>query len=360
MRCKIQQFLQDVNGVLSTYAYVHKVSVLITFASIYMQVHRSVPDSFRFTRAVLTIGTFDGVHKGHQRIIHQMVQAARKIDGETVMITFDPHPREVLQAGSKQVPLLNTLPEKTALLALNGLDHLVIVPFTETFAHMDAHEYVASFLIGKFHPHTIIIGYDHHFGAGRKGNYKLLENYRDQHHFMLEEIPMQVVNEINVSSTRIRESIREGNVMEAAHLLGYPYFFEGTVVQGNQMGRTIGFPTANLQIKDNNKLLPKKGVYAVTVLIESDSGLFPSQEKNGIPGMMNTGLRPTVDGTQLVTEVHLLDFNGDLYGKKIRVFLHDYLRDEHKFSGLEELRKQLEADKAETRNRLRKGVNYKY
>ena len=319
-----------------------------------MQVHLSLNGSTQFHHAVVTIGTFDGVHKGHRRIIEQMKMVAGRIGGETILITFDRHPRDVIQPGNQPVPLLNTTNEKAALLELLGLDHLVVIPFTMDFARMKATDYVERFLIGQFQPDTVIIGYDHRFGADREGDYHLLERYRDQQRFHLEEIPMQIVNDANVSSTRIRQSISEGKVQEAENLLGYPYFFEGTVTRGNQMGRKLGFPTANLEINSRSKLLPLPGVYAVYATIEPGNAVFPVGKEKLYKGMMNLGFRPTVGGDRLVTEVHLLGFEGDIYGKTLRVYLNEFIRLEKKFDGLDALQAQLQADKEAVLQRLTK------
>ncbi|NML21947.1 bifunctional riboflavin kinase/FAD synthetase [Pseudoflavitalea sp. G-6-1-2] len=301
-----------------------------------MKVYHSTEQMPAFTNAVVTIGTFDGVHIGHQQIIHQLKQEAAKIGGETVIITFHPHPRKVVAAGQSPVYLINTIEEKIELLEKNGINNLVIVPFTEVFSQLSPEEYCEHFLIEKFHPHTVIIGYDHRFGQGRKGDYKLLEEYSAKHAFELKEIPAHVINESTVSSTRIREAVLNGNVELAESLLGYDYFFEGKVVEGNKLGRTLGFPTANLQIAQEEKLIPGNGVYAVAVKLQT--GEYKT-------GMMNIGVRPTVDGTKRMIEVNIFDFDQDIYGTTLRVYVQKYLRGEQKFNGLDALKAQLAIDK---------------
>lgn len=282
---------------------------------------------------MVTIGTFDGVHSGHQQIIAQLTEEAHAIGGETVIITFHPHPRKIV--AHKEVFVLNTLQEKTELLREKGIDHLVVVPFDEQFASQGAHEYVEHFLWQKFHPHTVIIGYDHRFGHGRQGDYHLLEDFGKQLGFLVKEIPEHVLNNITVSSTKIREALLNSDIATANNYLGYDYFFEGTVVEGNKLGRTLGYPTANLQIETSEKLIPGNGVYAVIAAVEQST----------YKAMMNIGVRPTVDGKKRVIEVNLFDFNQDLYGKTLRVYLKQYLRGEVKFNGLEELKNQLSIDK---------------
>lgn len=282
---------------------------------------------------MVTIGTFDGVHTGHQQIIAQLKEEAHAIGGETVIITFHPHPRKVV--AHKEVFVLNTLQEKTELLREKGIDHLVVVPFDEQFASQSAQEYVEHFLWQKFHPHTVIIGYDHRFGHGRQGDYHLLEDFGKQLGFLVKEIPEHVLNNITVSSTKIKEAILNSDIETSNNYLGYDYFFEGIVVEGNKLGRTLGYPTANLQIESTEKLIPGNGVYAVIAAVEQST----------YKAMMNIGVRPTVDGKKRMIEVNLFDFNQDIYGKTLRVYLKQYLRGEVKFNGLEDLKNQLSIDK---------------
>lgn len=304
-----------------------------------MKVYHSTEQMPAFRKAVVTIGTFDGVHIGHQQILSQLKQEAARIQGETVIITFHPHPRKVVAAGQTPVFLINTIEEKIELLEKNGIDNLVIVPFTEDFARQTPEEYCEHFLIEKFHPHTVIIGYDHRFGQARKGDYKLLELYSEKLGFELKEIPAHVINESTVSSTRIREAILNGDIELAKSLLGYDFFFEGKVVEGNKLGRTLGYPTANLQVGIEEKLVPGNGVYAVTVALPDGT------QKNG---MMNIGVRPTVDGKKRMIEVNIFDFDKDIYGTTLRVYVKKYLRGEQKFDGLDALKQQLTIDKEQS------------
>jgi riboflavin kinase/FMN adenylyltransferase len=299
----------------------------------FMQVHTQIDNLPVFRNAVVTIGTFDGVHTGHQQIIAQLKEEARAIGGETIIITFHPHPRKVV--AHKEVFILNTLDEKIELLREKGIDHLVVVPFDELFASKSAKEYVEHFLFEKFHPHTVIIGYDHRFGHGRQGDYHLLEDFGKQLGFLVKEIPEHVLNNVTVSSTKIREALLNSDVETANNYLGYDYFFEGIVIEGNKLGRTLGYPTANLQIEATEKLIPGNGVYAV----------IASFDKSTYKAMMNIGVRPTVDGKKRMIEVNLFDFNQDLYVKTLRVYIKKYLRGEVKFNGLEELKNQLGIDK---------------
>ena len=299
----------------------------------FMQVHTDIQNLPVFRNAVVTIGTFDGVHSGHQQIIAQLKQEAVLLGGETVIITFHPHPRKIVT--HKSIFILNTLREKTELLEDKGIDHLVVVPFDEKFSQQTAEEYVDHFLFQKFHPHTVIIGYDHRFGKGRQGDYHLLEDYGKKLGFIVKEIPEHVLNSVTVSSTRIREALLNSDIKTANNYLGYDYFFEGTVIEGNKLGRTLGFPTANLEIEAPEKLIPGNGVYAVIAAIAQST----------YKAMMNIGVRPTVDGTKRVIEVNIFDFNEDIYGKTIRVYVKHYLRGETKFNGLDELKNQLSKDK---------------
>jgi riboflavin kinase / FMN adenylyltransferase len=314
-----------------------------------MQVHRNIDQLPSFRRAVITIGTFDGVHTGHQQLIRQLKDHAARIDGETVIITFHPHPRKIVRGAQDEIRMINTLDEKIALLAWQKVDHLVIVPFTAAFSQLTAEEYIREFLLEKFHPHTICIGYDHQFGKGRLGNYRLLETFSQTEGFRLQEIPVLVCNAISVSSTRIREAIAAGDITSANELLGYDYFFSGEVMEGNKLGRTLGYPTANLRIDNPEKLLPGDGVYAVEVEltragneVRTTGAIFRSPR---LKGMMNIGMRPTVDGSHRVIEVNLFDFSDNIYGMTLQISLKKHLRKEQKFGGLEALKEQLGKDR---------------
>ncbi|MBI1780540.1 MAG: bifunctional riboflavin kinase/FAD synthetase [Sphingobacteriales bacterium] len=301
-----------------------------------MQVHRQLSQLPVFNKAVITIGSFDGVHTGHQQIIKQLKEEAANVGGETIIITFYPHPRKVIGSSKNDFNLLTTMDEKIELLNKEGIDHLVIVPFTRDFSDQPAVSYIKDFLGSNFHPHTIIIGYDHRFGKNREGDFSLLEKYKTEFGYEVKEIPEHVLNEVIVSSSKIREAILAGDVSTATDMLGYDYFFEGLVVHGDKRGRTIGFPTANLRMEDKEKLIPGNGVYAVTCQL--------STVNRQLKGMMNIGVRPTVDGLRRMIEVNLFDFDEDIYGTLMKVQIVKRLRDEKKFSGLDELKQQLQND----------------
>lgn len=305
-----------------------------------MKVHRDIENLPAFRNAVITIGTFDGVHMGHRQIINKLKDEASAINGETVIITFHPHPRKVIASTILGVRLINTLDEKLQLLEQLGIDHVVVVPFTDAFANQPAEDYIKNFLIEKFHPHTIIIGYDHRFGKERKGDYLLLEKKAPEYGYVLKEIPKHVVDEISISSTKIREALLEGKIEIADKLLGYEFFFSGVVVHGDKLGRKLGYPTANLKIPDEEKITPGNGIYAVYAQ--------PEGYDNRLKGMMSIGFRPTVDGKKRVIEVNIFDFDKEIYDETLKVYVKKYLREELKFNGLEELIKQIGQDKIES------------
>ena len=312
-----------------------------------MKVYQELSTLPIFNKAVVTIGTFDGVHLGHKQIIKQLKETAENIGGETVIITFHPHPRKVISSVPGDIKLLNTLKEKITLLDTAGIDHLVIVPFNHAFANQTAAEYIKDFLWKNFKPHTIIIGYDHRFGKGREGDYHLMDQYSMSLDFNVKEIPEQVLNEIIVSSTRIRESLLKSDIDTANKFLGYDYFFEGIVIEGNKLGRTIGYPTANLQIESEEKLIPGNGVYAVEVQVGNQESGVRSRESGigSFEGMMNIGVRPTVDGKKRMIEVNIFDFDEDIYTQTLKVHVKHYIRGEVKFNSLDELKGQLLKDK---------------
>jgi riboflavin kinase/FMN adenylyltransferase len=318
-----------------------------------MKVYFSIDTIPAFTKAVVTIGTFDGVHTGHKSILEQLKREAARIGGETVIITFHPHPRKVIVSGQPGIKLINTIDEKIELLDKNGIDHLVVVPFNDEFAKQTPEAYIQQFLVEKFHPHTVIIGYDHRFGKDRKGDYKLLEDYSQRLDFNLMEIPAHVINDNTVSSTRIREAVLQGNTDVANTLLGYDFFFEGTVVDGNKLGRTLGYPTANLRIENEEKVIPGNGIYAVRCEIRQTAdgkqkSAIGNRQSAMLNGMMSIGIRPTIGGTDRVIEVNLFDFNENIYGATLRVYIKKYLRSEVKFNGLDALVEQLAKDKEDT------------
>jgi riboflavin kinase/FMN adenylyltransferase len=284
---------------------------------------------------VVTIGTFDGVHLGHQKILQTLRDEAKSVQGESVLLTFYPHPRMVLFPESHGMKLLQTQVEKIEKLEKNGLQNIVIYPFSFEFSRLTALEFVRDILVNKLHVRKIVIGYDHQFGKNREGSIAYLKDIAETCEFEVIEIPAQDIDEVNVSSTKIREALLQGDVQRANMFLGEPYQLSGTVIRGRALGRTIGFPTANIEVNSNIKLIPGIGVYAVEVLIDGQV----------YRGMLNIGLRPTVVSTDVVNlEVHILDFQQDIYDKNITVRFIERVRDEQKFESVEALKEQLKND----------------
>jgi riboflavin kinase/FMN adenylyltransferase len=312
-----------------------------------MTVHQDLKQLPAFKNAVITTGAFDGVHIGHQEIISRMKQIALEIKGETVIVTFHPHPRKVISSIPGEIKQLTSLEERIELLTQSGIDHLVVVNFDYAFSNLSADAYVKTFLFDHFHPHTILVGYDHRFGNGRNGNFELLQKFGNELGFKVEQIHEKIVSDEIVSSTHIRNYILEHQIEKANALLGYPYLFDGFVVRGNQIGRTIGFPTANLHINNEEKIIPSNGVYAVKVKGKCLGDTIYN-------GMMNIGIRPTVDGQKKVIEVHILDFDQDIYEQNLTVMVYEYIRGEVKFDGLEALKAQLAKDKITVATILKK------
>ncbi len=302
-----------------------------------MRVYRGLTHLPAFKNPVITIGTFDGVHLGHAKIIERLRKKAQEVRGESIIITFDPHPRFVISANSgTPIELLSTSEEKINALQEMQADVLVVVPFTPEFSEITAEAYIRDFIVNNFHPHTIIIGYDHHFGKNRQGNYQLLEAVKSTYGFQLEEIPVQEIEHIAISSTKIRKALHAGDIHKANELLGKNYSIEGRVVHGEQRGRLIGFPTANLKIDDVHKLIPANGVYAIQAFLNTSR----------YQGMMNIGVRPTVSMThQRSIEVNIFDFDQDIYNQLLRIEFVGRLRDERKFNSVAELTEQLNRDK---------------
>lgn len=284
---------------------------------------------------MVTVGTFDGLHLGHQKIIRRMTELAKENNGETILVTFDPHPRLVVNSNSHEIKFINTLKRKFDLLSKLGIDHLIIVPFTKKFAQTTSEDFIINYLVKNIGTKKLIVGYDHHFGRNREGNYQKLHQLGKKYRFDVEEITAQYIDDKAVSSTKIRKALMDGNVKLANKMLGYEYSITGVVVEGNKIGRSIGFPTANIEIEDKYKLIAARGVYACKV------------DVNGkiYHGMGNIGTRPTVGINGLVTEVHIFDFDKDIYGEEITIFFIDRIRDEKKFENLGELKKQLNKDR---------------
>ena len=293
-------------------------------------------------KTFVTIGTFDGVHFGHQKILEKLVSEATNAGKKSVLLTFFPHPRMVLQKDAK-IELINTIDERANLLEKTGLDYLIIHPFSKEFSRTTALEFVRDTLVNTFNISKLIIGYDHHFGKNREGNIDQLTAYSHLYNFIVEEIPAQDIDDVSVSSTKVRLALASGNLKTANNYLGYNFMLNGVVVNGKKLGGQIGYPTANIDIKETYKLIPKTGVYVVKSSIE-DKTVF---------GMMNIGNRPTVNGNHQTIEVHFFDFNEDLYGKNITVELIYFLRDEHKFDSVDSLVLQLKEDENTAREYIK-------
>lgn len=305
-----------------------------------MQVHYDLDKLPVFRNAVITIGTFDGVHMGHRQILEKLKSEAEAVNGEPVLVTFHPHPRKVISSTILGVRLINSLQERIDLLCGLGIEHVVVVPFTDAFANQSAEEYVRDFLVKRFNPHTVIIGYDHRFGRDRQGDFRMLEKFAPSLGYKLKEIPKHILENISISSTNIREAILHSDIDTANILLGYNFFFTGTVVHGDKLGRKLGYPTANLRIDTEDKIIPGNGIYAVYAEVEGD----PELKK----GMMSIGFRPTVDGKKRVVEVNIFDFDREIYDETVKVHVKKYLREEIKFDGLDALIKQIDQDKKDS------------
>lgn len=300
-----------------------------------MKIHTVLPQKDQFVRPVVTLGTFDGVHMGHRKILDRLNEKAKSIDGQSVVITFDPHPRKVLFPHDDNIKLINTLTEKIQNFENAGIDHVVILPFTKDFSRLTALEFVRDYLINLIGVHEFVIGYDHHFGRNREGSIENLKEMASTYGFGLEEIPVKLVDEVSVSSTKIRHAILEGDIEQANHFLGYSFQFSGIVEHGAKRGRTLGFPTANLNLPDKDKIIPSNGVYTVVARLGQT-------EFNGI---MNIGLKPTIGNfTQRFIEVHLFEFNDEIYDEVLTIKVINRIRDEKKFNGLEELKDQIGKD----------------
>ncbi|MFD2033537.1 bifunctional riboflavin kinase/FAD synthetase [Belliella marina] len=300
-----------------------------------MRIYEGIEDFGPVNNPVVTSGTFDGVHLGHQKILHRIRKIADDIGGETVLITFWPHPRLVLYPKEHNLKLLSTFEEKTKLLRQSGIDHLITIPFTKEFSELSSEEFIQKIIIDKIQTRKLVIGYDHRFGKNREGGFEYLKENVKNYSFELEEISREDVDNVGVSSTKIRHALEEGKVHIANEYLGRPYELNGIIIKGQQLGRSIGFPTANIHVPNDYKLIPCDGAYAVEVNVEG-------QHYNG---MLNIGNRPTVDGNSRSIEVNLFDFEGDLYDRRVSVLIKEYLRAEVKFAGLDELKSQLKSDR---------------
>lgn len=300
-----------------------------------VEIYRSIQDIKAIQNPVLTLGMYDGVHIGHQTIINQLNQIAEEVGGESVLLTFDPHPRMVLQPNC-DLKFIYTLDEKEDALDRLGLAHLIIHPFTKEFSQLSSLEFVRDLLVNQIHIHTLVIGYDHHFGKNREGNYEQLEILSKEYGFNLFQIEAVDCNDIAVSSTKVRKALADGNIDYVNQALGLPYTLSGEVVHGDKLGRTLGFPTANLKV-DALKIIPNHGVYSVHVFVDDQKYL----------GLLSIGVRATVTNSQeLRVEVNILEFDQEIYGKTIRLEFLDKIRDEKKFNGLDELIEAMNNDKS--------------
>ncbi len=312
-----------------------------------MKVYYSIDEFPRSENAVLTTGTFDGVHYGHRIILDRLNRVAESTGGESVLLTFNPHPRMVLRPNDN-IKLLSTLDEKIVQLKKTGLNHLIVHPFTMAFSQMTSNDFIRKQLVEGIGAKKLVIGYDHHFGRNREGSFEHLKQHGQDYGFSVEEIPAQELDEVAVSSTKIRNALTDGNVERAAKWLGYHYTLSGKVVKGNQIGRNISFPTANILVSDLNKLIPGNGVFAVTARRHNRI------EEPPLKGMCNIGEKPTIGDGFRTIEVHLFDFDDNIYGESLEITFVKTLRKETKFSNLDALKQQLEKDKENAVRELEK------
>lgn len=302
-----------------------------------MKIYHGVEDFVRLKNAVVTSGTFDGVHVGHAKILSRLREIAAKTNGQTVVITFWPHPRLVLHPEETSLKLLNTFEEKAELLKSESIQHLVRIPFTKEFSQLTSEQFITQILVNTIGTKKLVIGHDHHFGKNREGSFEQLKLNAPKYGFEVEEIPRQDVDHVGVSSTKIRHALENGDIETASHFLGHPYSITGRVVMGDKLGRILGFPTANIEIDTSYKLIPADGIYAVTINY--------AHEK--LKGMLYIGNRPTINGVRRNIEVNIFDFDKDIYGDSLTIFFHHLIRSDIKFNDLEELKNQLHKDKVD-------------
>lgn len=301
-----------------------------------MKVYHDIKDFIKITNAIVTIGTFDGVHLGHQAVFKQMVDKARQIGGETVVITFFPHPRIVISPNDNRLRLITSQEDKIEHLRRSNIDNLIIINFTKEFSHTSSEDFIKDYVVRYIQPAILVIGYDHHFGSNRSGDFDTLSKLGMEFHFAVEKINEQDIEDITISSTKIRSALQQGDIKLANKLLGYSYSTSGIVTHGDSIGRTLGFPTANISIKPEYQLIEKTGVYATIAKVDGKD----------YPSMTYIGRRPTIsNGLPTSTETYIMDFDGDLYGKEIRVTFVDRVRDEMTFDNLERLKSQIQEDK---------------
>jgi riboflavin kinase/FMN adenylyltransferase len=299
-----------------------------------MRIYYSLDDFSPVRNAVVTSGTFDGVHVGHQKILSRLREIAERTNGETVVITFWPHPRLVLNPDA-EIKLLNTFEEKAELIKEHGVRHLLRIPFTKEFSQLTSEEFITKILVERIGTKKLVIGYDHHFGKNREGSFEQLKLNGPKYGFEVEEIPRQEVDHLAVSSTKIRKAIETSDLETATHLLGKPYSISGRVIKGDQIGRLIGFPTANLEVDSTHKLIPADGIYAVTV----------NHEHARYDGMLYIGDRPTINGSKKNIEINIFEFNKEIYGESLTIHLQQFIREDRKFEDVEELTLQIQKDK---------------
>jgi riboflavin kinase/FMN adenylyltransferase len=299
-----------------------------------MKVHWGIEELKPLRKAVVTTGFFDGVHKGHRKILGSVAEEAQRTGGESMVLTFWPHPRVILHPEEKEMKIITTLNEKSDLIATCGIDHLMIIPFTKEFSLLSSEEFIRKIIVDKIGTKKLIIGYDHRFGKNREGSFEYLKQHCSEFGFEVLEIPREDVDNMGVSSTLIRNALLEGNVSAVSNFLGRYYSIAGTVIQGKELGKKLGFPTANIQPEEPSKIIPMDGIYAVKTEIKGK--LYK--------GMLSIGYNPTVSGKEKTIEVHIFDFNEDIYGENIKIFFVEYLRPEEKFNSLEELIEQLKKD----------------
>lgn len=309
-----------------------------------MKIYNHFSEFKKLNNAVVTIGTFDGVHYGHQKIIKRLCELAKASNGESVILTFFPHPRLIIDPENQDLKMINTIKEKAKILAGLGVDHLIITPFTRDFSNLSPTEYIKNILVDTIGVKQLIVGYDHRFGKDRKGGLQDLETFSKVFNYKIEEIPKQDIDDVAVSSTKIRKALLNGEVALAANYLGYHFSLHGRVIKGDKIGRTIGFPTANLFIEETYKLIPSDGIYAVTVEMNQET----------YKGMAYIGQRPTINGMTRNIEVNIFDFNKEIYGQDITMNFLEFLRHDVKFTGLETLKEQLQKDKEATLNYFNK------
>ena len=300
-----------------------------------MKVFTTIPSYPSENKSIVTIGTFDGVHLGHRVVLRRMREIAKKTKGRSVLLTFSPHPRHVLHKDNQDMKLITTLQEKQDLINQAGLDNLVIHEFTKKFSRIKPANFVRDILVEQLNVHTLVIGYDHHFGRNREGSIQELTTLADLYDFNIEKIDPQHFEDVTVSSSKIRKLIEKGEMVKAKQYLGYEFMLNGKVIKGNFLGKTINFPTANIVVENKWKILPADGVYAVKIVLK----------KKEYKGMMNIGQKPTVGGNDKSLEVNIFDFNQDIYGKGIEIRFVKRIRDERKFEDLQALKKQLLIDK---------------